>query len=304
MGRLWRAGKSRLVKQIRDAPTKDAILKLMPDNLQSVDDWMDFVSENTSATFKLQSEKYKAMKKKQLPHTCSRKGYASLAEEMRKSSSDPSSVTRVALWTKAHKRKDGQPVNSQVADTLESIKQTEAETTVSTTNMVDDALSKVLGPDRGHVRGFGFGVTRSKLSLLSQQDHKYKTEPSEELSNATASVLKRLNIPPMPSPSYLIFVFSHSINNNSQTKCKLLDWYGSGEIVAEGRWSSNDPTALVHHVPIGPHAISVWVDVAKKPNAYLWRPTSEMTCIEEALGSTVAWPSDKVNEMESSSPDD
>ncbi|KAA0038369.1 uncharacterized protein E5676_scaffold506G00820 [Cucumis melo var. makuwa] len=119
-------------------------------------------------------------------------------------------------------------------------------------------------PDRGHVRGFGFGLTRSKLSLLSQQDHKYKvlekeylkmkeemvemktmkdemiemkalmlsylkkqTEPSEELSNATASVLKRLNIPSMPSPS--------SINNNSQTKCKLLDWYGSGEIVAEGR---------------------------------------------------------------------
>uniref|UniRef100_A0A9I9E3Q3 DUF8039 domain-containing protein n=1 Tax=Cucumis melo TaxID=3656 RepID=A0A9I9E3Q3_CUCME len=188
-------------------------------------------------------------------------------------------------------------------------------------------------PDRGHVRGFGFGVTRSKLSLLSQQDHKYKvlekeylkmkeemvemktmkdemiemkalmlsylkkqTEPSEELSNATASVLKRLNIPSMPSPS--------SINNNSQTKCKLLDWYGSGEIVAEGRWSSNDPTAMVYHVPIGPHAIRVWVDVAKKPNAYLWRPTSEMTCIEEALGSTVAWPSDKVNEMESSSPED
>ncbi|XP_050945397.1 uncharacterized protein LOC107992334 isoform X2 [Cucumis melo] len=179
-------------------------------------------------------------------------------------------------------------------------------------------------------------MTRSKLSLLSQQDHKYKvlekeylkmkeemvemktmkdemiemkalmlsylkkqTEPTEELSNATTSVLKRLNIPPMPSPS--------SINNNSQTKCKLLDWYGSGEIVTEGRWSSNDPTALVHHVPIGPHAIRVWVDVAKKSNAYLWRPTSEMTCIEEALGSTFAWPSDKViisDEMESSSPED
>jgi len=42
--------------------------------------------------------------------------------------------------------------------------------------------------------------------------------------------------------------------------------YGSGEIVvAEGRWSSNDPTAMVHHIPIGPHAIRVWIDVAKKP---------------------------------------
>ena len=39
--------------------------------------------------------------------------------------------------------------------------------------MVDDALSKALGPDRGYVRGFGFGVTCSKLSL-SQKDHKYK----------------------------------------------------------------------------------------------------------------------------------
>jgi len=45
--------------------------------------------------------------------------------------------------------------------------------------VVDDALSKVLGPDRGHVRGFGFGVTRSKLSLLSQQDHKYKVLEKE-----------------------------------------------------------------------------------------------------------------------------
>ncbi|KAA0051572.1 Plant transposase [Cucumis melo var. makuwa] len=132
--------------------------------------------------------------------------------------------------------------------------------------MVDDALGKVLGPYRGYVRGFGFGVTHLKLSLLSQQDHKYKTEPSEELSNATVSVLKGLNIPPT-------CLMSSPINNNSQIKCKLLDWYGSGEIVADGRWSSNDPAALVHHVPIGSHAIRVWVDVAKKSNAYLWRPT-------------------------------
>ncbi|KAL0533838.1 hypothetical protein IC582_028109 [Cucumis melo] len=92
----------------------------------------------------------------------------------------------------------------------------------------------------------------------------------------------------------LSYLKKQSINNNSQIKCKLLDWYGSGEIVAEGIWSSNDPATLVHHVSISPHAIRVWVDVAKKPNAYLWRSTSEMTCIEEALGSTVAWPSDKV----------
>ena len=47
--------------------------------------------------------------------------------------------------------------------------------------MVDDALSKVLGPNLDHVRGFGFGVTRSKLSILSQQDQMYKVFEKEYL---------------------------------------------------------------------------------------------------------------------------
>ena len=30
-------------------------------------------------------------------------------------------------------------------------------------------------------------------------------------------------------------------NNNTLPKCTLLDWSGTGEVVAEGRWSSTDP---------------------------------------------------------------
>ena len=73
-----------------------------------------------------------------------------------------------------------------------------------------------------------------------------------------------------------------------------MDWIGSEEIVAEGRWSSSDPDYLVHYLRLRPHAMRVWVDVVKKPGVYLWRPTSEMTTIEEAMGSTIAWPADKV----------
>lgn len=83
-------------------------------------------------------------------------------------------------------------------------------------------------------------------------------------------------------------------NNNAPRKCKLLDWCGSGEVVAEGRWSSNDPKVTVHHVPLGPKAVRVWVDLPRKPEAFLWRPNSEMTYIEDAIGSTIAWPFDKV----------
>ena len=38
----------------------------------------------------------------------------------------------------------------------------------------------------------------------------------------------------------------------------------------------------------------VWVDIVKKPGVYLWRPNAEMSTIDEAKGSTVAWPADKV----------
>ncbi|WOK97854.1 hypothetical protein Cni_G06562 [Canna indica] len=76
--------------------------------------------------------------------------------------------------------------------------------------------------------------------------------------------------------------------------CKLLDWLGSGEVVAEGRWSSNDPKVLVHHVPLGPNVVRVWVDVVRKPEMFVWRPTSDMSYLQDAVGSTVAWPSDKV----------
>lgn len=74
----------------------------------------------------------------------------------------------------------------------------------------------------------------------------------------------------------------------------IMDWTGSGEVVAEGRRSSTDPKAMVQNIPLGPNAMRVWVDLAKKPDAFLWRPTAEMTSIEEAVGCTIAWPADKV----------
>ena len=72
----------------------------------------------------------------------------------------------------------------------------------------------------------------------------------------------------------------------------MLDW--SGEIVAEGHWSSSDPNIMVHGIPLGAKFMRVWVDVAKAPSAYLFRPNHEMLTVGEAVGSTVAWPAEKV----------
>lgn len=40
--------------------------------------------------------------------------------------------------------------------------------------------------------------------------------------------------------------------------------------------------------------MKVWVDIPNIPDAYLWRPTSNMTFIQQAQGKTVAWPAERV----------
>uniref|UniRef100_A0A9I9E940 Uncharacterized protein n=1 Tax=Cucumis melo TaxID=3656 RepID=A0A9I9E940_CUCME len=91
--------------------------KLKLDNISSMPNWNDFIKHKTNTTFKAKSKKFKDMKQKQLPHTCSRRGYARLAEDLKNSSSS-TSIIRVDVWTKARVKKDGTPINSQVADTL------------------------------------------------------------------------------------------------------------------------------------------------------------------------------------------
>lgn len=74
----------------------------------------------------------------------------------------------------------------------------------------------------------------------------------------------------------------------------LLDINNSGEVVAEGKLLSSNPEDKVHFVPLGPNASSVMVVVVKVGTADLWRPNSEMEYISDAMGSTVAWPTDKL----------
>ena len=73
----------------------------------------------------------------------------------------------------------------------------------------------------------------------------------------------------------------------------MLDWIGSRKVVAEGHWCSNDPKEFVNYGPLGFNAVKVRVEIVKIPDAYLWRPSAEMSTNEESLTSTIAWPSDK-----------
>ena len=71
-----------------------------------------------------------------------------------------------------------------------------------------------------------------------------------------------------------------------------LDWIWI--IIAEGYFISSDPKDEVHHVPLGPSAMKVGIDLVRKNDAFLWRPSTIMSTIEDAIGSIIAWPADKV----------
>ncbi|XP_023635220.1 uncharacterized protein LOC111829660 [Capsella rubella] len=77
-------------------------------------------------------------------------------------------------------------------------------------------------------------------------------------------------------------------------KCMFMDIKGGKRVVAKGRVHSTDPRKMVHCVPLGPNAASVWVDVVKVDDAVVWRQSDEMTIIKDAHGSPVAWPLDKL----------
>lgn len=77
-------------------------------------------------------------------------------------------------------------------------------------------------------------------------------------------------------------------------KCLLMDISGENRVVAEGRWSSDDPDVTVHFVPLGHDGVRVWVDVVKVGDAEVWRSSSYIECMEDAIGSTIAWPKEKV----------
>ncbi|CAA7014673.1 unnamed protein product [Microthlaspi erraticum] len=81
---------------------------------------------------------------------------------------------------------------------------------------------------------------------------------------------------------------------SSVNKCKLLDLSLDNVVVAEGRWQTEEPKALVNGLPLGPKAVKVFIDQVHQPETFIWRPTIETTNIEDCLLSFVAWPASKV----------
>lgn len=76
--------------------------------------------------------------------------------------------------------------------------------------------------------------------------------------------------------------------------CQIFDWNEDDCVIAEGVMCSTDPKEMVNNIPLGPSAVIMSVDVVHKPDAFLWRPSSEMFTVGDALNANIAWPVHKI----------
>uniref|UniRef100_A0A2N9I0V6 DUF8039 domain-containing protein n=1 Tax=Fagus sylvatica TaxID=28930 RepID=A0A2N9I0V6_FAGSY len=262
-------------------------------------------------------------KKQQLLHTMSRKGYARLEDEMISASETPSAVTRVDVWTQGHLKKNGEPVNKAVDETLKKIQDcTQSSTSQPVGNTIkDDAIAQVVGPGRrGYVIGLGFGATPSQIlaekrgnEMVRQLQSQLK-EQANGMKNLEAQIEKLTAMVSSQSQQGMSTPFNSQSNTPIETphtpqsqqgsgaifsdpnlenaQCELLNWclFEKEEVVAKGKIATTDPYSKVHHVPLGIDCWKVWVDEVKDLNVPLYRSTSEFSSLNEAVGSTVAWP--------------
>ncbi|CAA7048866.1 unnamed protein product [Microthlaspi erraticum] len=242
------------------------------------------------------SNSYKERRCKQIPHTCSRKGMVRLAEEMKNASSDPSEVSRLKVWVKSRTKKDGTAVNTNAAEKIikaaDILKSSRAS---SASTECEDALNQLLGPDNpGRMRTMGRNMSKSKLAFF-QVKHKCIAEMEEKQIH----LLQKVNdlqeeIAKMKNQREEHEVGENSaaksVNKKTQPKCVLVDWADDDANVAEGRIISSDPDESVNDSRLDPKDVKVLVDVATKPEAFLWRPASTMFTIKEAVGQMIAWP--------------
>ncbi|KAG7568011.1 Transposase Tnp1/En/Spm-like [Arabidopsis thaliana x Arabidopsis arenosa] len=294
MCNIWRGRKSRLVSKVRAAKTAAERLALKPSNTPSSQVWNSWVRSKTSTAFTEISNKYRKMRQNQIPHTTSRKGMLRLADDMKKKSSNPSKVTRSKVWIAGHTHADGRPVKPQFAETIKQIQSLDSEmdSTSAADNIREDAVSKILGKDKpGRVRGFGRGITATKLAFLQSRDAKMAEMKSEidELNGLVRDLAgkKKSNGDTETCES--------SGGLKVEVSVQILDWIHEGEVVVgEGELCSAELMYKIGRIPIGPNAMAVLVKSVLSSKASLWRPTSDVLYLEEAVGCKIPWPMDKV----------
>ncbi|XP_048604734.1 uncharacterized protein LOC106442918 [Brassica napus] len=199
MGGLFRASKSRLVANIRAISSREKIINLKPSNIPSLATWLNWVKSKKGEDFKKTSAHFRELRRSQIPHTTGRRGMVRLTHKMKKQSKEPEKVTRSKVWIEAHTHKDGRPARPEFEETIEKIKTIDSELdSTASTNIKEDAVSKVLGQDRpGELEEQLHNLTESRrVEVGSTSERKRLFGEGEFVSSDAAYKIGRIPIGP------------------------------------------------------------------------------------------------------------
>ncbi|KAL6222475.1 hypothetical protein ACLB2K_005867 [Fragaria x ananassa] len=234
------------------------------------------------------SEKMKIIRGKQLhPHILSQKGYARYEYDW--NINNPGKrLCMIELFIHCHEQKN-KIKNAELQKKLDEQPPNEGPIPIKF-----DVLSQVLGKEKsGGIRGMGAGVTPSRSQSgtgggdpnSGDGGSKRTSTPTDTSQDVPENDEVGIHFDPQTGTSkYKEAPFC--VND----LCEVLDWEGTGLVVARGKISPVDPTTKVHGYNLGPDCYIVAVEETVVPRAEFYRPQPEFSAMEDAVRSTIAWP--------------
>ncbi|CAL5330920.1 unnamed protein product [Camellia sinensis] len=200
---------------------------------------------------------------------------------MRRESRAPSSISRVAVWIKGHTRKEGKSMNEVLDATV--VQELHKGKVPDLEQQLDEIRAMLIRERR---QNEGTNPSQRSSDLLQSTPHDNLPTSVNEVGSVTESI-EVMKISKRAGSSLANLPTSLD-TDQSNVKCKLLNWEGTNLVVTEGQIASRDPNSKVHHVNLGPMCWKVWVNHVTA-NVSLFCFAHEMYDLQDAIGSIVAW---------------
>ncbi|KAF7812219.1 uncharacterized protein G2W53_033195 [Senna tora] len=194
MGDNWRNWKCSLRgKYYSETKSIAQVIGLPPERVE-IQQWLEILLFWYSKDGQKRSAIGKANRSKQTTaHTAGTKSYAQHAYEMELNDGAPPSISK--LYVKTHKRKDGRPVDEELARNIARLEELMSQCSDNSHGgsggsiiwEKNDIYSQVVGKDKyGYVRGLGFGPTPSMKDSVTCACHGTKINTQERLEDQEA----------------------------------------------------------------------------------------------------------------------
>ncbi|KAA0043051.1 hypothetical protein E6C27_scaffold75G001380 [Cucumis melo var. makuwa] len=155
--------------------------------------WQEFVRSRMSSEFqKLRREQQDRRKRSKYTHNMSRRGYANLVEDMKKSSFEEQDFGRANMWKKARTKKDGGYINEDVQQVANEID--EILDKAPNEESPNDALTQALGTPEygGRVRGVGGFITPTVYLHQAKPKKSNKVDTTQQIIDENEALRKRI----------------------------------------------------------------------------------------------------------------